>query len=73
MTERDGIDETMAAKRFASQHSEDFFEKNSDFVIANNGSLENTVKMTEIVIKKIKDGKIGSKNKIKKEEGQFGE
>ncbi|MEG1972482.1 MAG: dephospho-CoA kinase [Oscillospiraceae bacterium] len=36
---RDRMTDTMARKRIASQHDDDFFAKNSDFVINNSGDL----------------------------------
>ena len=62
ITVRDGLDEASVRNRFASQHSQRFFEENSDFVIKNNGETEDAVEQTKEIIDKIKEGKIGSKN-----------
>lgn len=40
ITERDGISEELALKRFSSQKSEEFFRERSDRVIENNGDIE---------------------------------
>ena len=61
VTERDGIDEASAARRFASQLSTEFFETHSDCVINNSGSREESELRAEQIIDKIKEGKIGSK------------
>ena len=54
--ERDGLDEESAKERFSSQHSTEFFEKNSDYVIRNDGSMEDVIRQTEEVIERIKGG-----------------
>ncbi|MBQ8965264.1 dephospho-CoA kinase [Ruminococcus sp.] len=59
ITERDSISSEQALKRFASQHSSEFFKTNSDYVINNEGTREDTEKQVMIVINKIKDDKIG--------------
>jgi dephospho-CoA kinase len=38
--ERDSISEEAALKRFSSQHDEEFFRRNSDYIIENNGSAD---------------------------------
>jgi len=40
---RDGISETQARNRMNSQHSQNFFIRNSDYYISNNGSLEQAI------------------------------
>ncbi len=40
---RDGITETQARNRMNSQHSQNFFIRNSDYYISNNGSLEQAI------------------------------
>lgn len=52
---RDGISKELAEKRFASQHSEKFFERECSYVIRNNGSPENAKKETLEIIKLIKE------------------
>jgi dephospho-CoA kinase len=54
ITERDGIDEELAKKRFSSQHSEDFFRSRSDFVIENNGDKKTAENAVRNIIKQIK-------------------
>ena len=61
ITERDSLDEASVKNRFASQHSQKFFEEKSDFVIKNNGKSEEAVRQTIDIIDKIKEDKIGSK------------
>ena len=51
---RDNIDEKLIEKRFSSQHTEEFFEKKSDFIIRNNSGISDAVKDTLNVIEKIK-------------------
>lgn len=63
ITARDGLDEKSVKNRFASQHGQGFFEENSDFVIRNNGESEDAVRQTIEIIDKIKEDKIGNKNK----------
>lgn len=53
--DRDGISKELAEKRFASQHSEEFFERECDYVIRNNGSPENAEKETLEIIRLIKE------------------
>jgi dephospho-CoA kinase len=55
IAERDGISEESIEKRFKSQHSENFFIKNSDFVIKNNRSLDELIKKTNEVAENIKN------------------
>ncbi len=40
ITERDGISEDIAKARLATQHDEKFFVSNSDYVIKNNGTID---------------------------------
>ena len=61
--ERDGIDERSAAQRFSSQKSEDYFKTHSDYIIINEGSRDDAAAQTEIIIKQIKEGKIGNNKK----------
>ncbi|SFC94014.1 dephospho-CoA kinase [Ruminococcus albus] len=55
ITTRDGLDEASVKNRFASQHSQGFFEENSDFVIRNNGKSEDAVRQTIEIIDRIKE------------------
>ncbi len=50
---RDGISEELARSRLGSQHTAEFFEKRSDFVIFNNGSVRQLEESAERIIKKI--------------------
>ncbi len=40
ITERDGISEDVAKARIANQHDEEFFFSNSDYVIKNDGTID---------------------------------
>lgn len=40
IVKRDGIDKSSAIKRISSQHSNDFFCRNSDYIITNNSDTE---------------------------------
>lgn len=53
---RDGITPEMAQKRLLSQHNADFFRERSDFIIENNGELEQLVNSAKSVIKTLKGG-----------------
>ena len=55
---RDGITEEQAKARMASQHTEEFFRNNSDFVIDNSGEVEKLYKQAEIIADKIINGGI---------------
>lgn len=55
ITKRDGISTELAKKRFSSQHTVEFFKAHSDFVIENNGSVNDTYQKTCKVIEKIKE------------------
>jgi dephospho-CoA kinase len=52
---RDGITEQEAVSRMNSQHEEEFFRNNSDFIIKNNGDAENLYNVAKEVSDKIKD------------------
>lgn len=51
---RDGLSRHEAVNRINSQHDEDFFIKNSEFVIKNNKDLENLNIVTQEVVDKVK-------------------
>lgn len=55
ITKRDGISAELAKKRFSSQHTVEFFKAHSDFVIENNGSVNDTYQKTCKVINTIKE------------------
>ena len=67
ITIRDNIDKELAEKRFASQLSAEFFCKNCDYVIYNNGKLEDTINKTLNVIRTIKEGINGKEEETQKE------
>ena len=67
ITIRDKIDKELAEKRFASQLSAEFFCKNCDYVIYNNGKLEDTINKTLKVIRTIKEGINGKEEETQKE------
>ena len=67
ITLRDKIDKELAKKRFASQLSADFFCKNCDYMIYNNGKLEDTINKTLNVIRTIKEGINGKEEETQKE------
>ena len=67
ITIRDNIDKELAEKRFASQLSAEFFCKNCDYVIYNNGKLEDTINKTLKVIRTIKEGINGKEEETQKE------
>ncbi|MDD6345517.1 MAG: dephospho-CoA kinase [Oscillospiraceae bacterium] len=50
---RDGLTENQALDRINSQHSQDFFIRNSDYYIKNNDSLEKTLSDTSGLVSKI--------------------
>ncbi len=52
--QRDGISREMAEIRIDAQLSEDFFRKNSNYIIENNGSLEMLVKQTDMLLTEIR-------------------
>ena len=63
ISERDKIPVSLIKKRFASQLSQDFFIDNSDFVIENNGDLNEIKIKIQGVINKIKERANGNQNK----------
>ena len=63
ITLRDKIDKELAKKRFASQLSCEFFKKNCDYVIYNNGKLSDTVSEALKVIRIIKEDINGKEKK----------
>ena len=67
ITLRDKIDKELAEKRFASQLSAEFFCKNCDYVIYNNGKLEDTINKTLNVIRTIKECINGKEEETQKE------
>ena len=50
---RDNITEEMANKRLSKQHTENFFNKNADFVINNNSNEEELKKFTQHIVNSI--------------------
>ncbi|MDR0943448.1 MAG: dephospho-CoA kinase [Ruminococcus sp.] len=56
ISERDGISEENIEKRFKSQNSEDFFIKNSNYIIKNNSSIDELREKTEKIAEKIQKG-----------------
>ena len=54
--DRDGISEEEAKKRLAHQKSHDFYIKNSDYVIKNNGSLDDLKTQTTKIYEQIMKG-----------------
>ncbi|MBQ8435178.1 MAG: dephospho-CoA kinase [Oscillospiraceae bacterium] len=52
---RDGISHENALQRMQSQLEEEFFKKNSDFIIKNNDDMSNIYEVTKEVADKIKD------------------
>lgn len=52
---RDKISSELARSRFNSQHTKEFFIKNSDYVIENNGSKEELYKSTVYLIGKLRE------------------
>lgn len=52
---RDGISHENALQRMQSQLEEEFFKKNSDFIIKNNDDMSNLYEVTKEVADKIKD------------------
>lgn len=52
---RDGISESEAKNRLNSQHNKDFYTSRSHYVIENNGSSENFIKLLEKTAKIIKE------------------
>lgn len=55
ITARDGISEQQARARIASQHSEEFFRERCEYIIENNGTLEETSAAAVNVALKIKE------------------
>ncbi len=51
--QRDGISESMAKKRIASQLSDEYLKEHSDFIIVNNGDLETLKKSVLSVAEKV--------------------
>lgn len=52
---RDGITEQLALDRLASQHSDEFFKDNSEYIIENNKTLEDTIAAARQTAEKIKE------------------
>lgn len=52
---RDSISRESAQSRINSQYKEEFFRNNSDFIIKNNGDMENLFEISKEVSDKIKD------------------
>ncbi|MGN0696160.1 MAG: dephospho-CoA kinase [Oscillospiraceae bacterium] len=63
VTERDKISESAAEERFNSQHDLEFFRSRSDYVIENNGSLEELKNRAEDIIKLIMENSNAQKSK----------
>ena len=55
---RDGIDRAAAEKRIDSQHSDEFFAENCDFVVYNNGGIDSLEGQVENILKKINYDKV---------------
>ena len=55
ITERDGITEEQARKRFSSQHTETFFQNRSDYIIINNKTVPVLIEKAKEVSDKIKE------------------
>lgn len=53
--ERDSISRESAQNRIDSQLKEEFFRNNSDFIIKNNGNMENLFDVAKEVSDKIRD------------------
>lgn len=53
--ERDGITEEQALKRFASQHTEEFFRSRSDYIIINNKDIPILIEKAKEVSDKVKE------------------
>ncbi len=53
--ERDGITEEQALKRFASQHTEEFFRNRSDYIIINNKDIPILIEKAKEVSDKVKE------------------
>ena len=58
--QRDGIDEELALKRFASQHTTRFYKNRCDMLIVNDGTALQAENSTKEIIKRIKESKNGS-------------
>ncbi len=54
---RDGIDEKSALSRINAGKNDDFYKSNCDFVIENNGELNNLLNNFELLLKTISGGK----------------
>lgn len=67
ITERDKISEKSAEDRFNSQYDLEFFRSHSDYVIENNGSLEELKCRTNEIIEQIME----KNSNAKKKEGQI--
>lgn len=52
---RDNLDEAQAENRINSQHSEEFFRKNSDLIIENNGGLDSLARAAAFAAEIIKN------------------
>lgn len=52
---RDGLTEEQIKDRFSSQHTEKFFINHSDFIIKNNGTVEELIEKAKEVAEKIKE------------------
>ena len=59
LIERDGFDEDHAKKRIASQMPLDEKAKLADFVVSNNGSIDETKKQVEEVFRALKGAILG--------------
>ena len=55
IAKRDGVSEQMIEKRFASQKNDEFFRRNSDFIIENNSDETAVLGETINVIERIKE------------------
>ena len=55
ITKRDKISIEDAMKRFHSQHDEIFFREHSDYIINNNGSIDDATEAAEKIAKEIKE------------------
>lgn len=55
IVERDNIPKELAQKRFASQHTTEFFKERCEYVIENNGRFDETADKTRSVINNIKE------------------
>ena len=63
ITERDKISESAADERFSSQHDTDFFRSRSDYIIENNGSVQELKHRAEEIIDHIMENSNAQKRK----------